>query len=106
MPVGIYGTVKVKTPEEVEFIEAHIVPHNNFHLLMRFDTKLSKAHSGLHGFMHWLKTTFTNSGGSQVFSLAEFRKSIVQGDLDAYVTEFCVQSGGKQAAMEQKPHVG
>jgi len=79
MPVGTYGTVKGLTPEEVEAIGAHIVLGNTFHLMLRPGTQVIKAHGGLHGFMHWNKPILTDSGGFQVFSLAELRKITEQG---------------------------
>jgi queuine tRNA-ribosyltransferase len=79
MPVGTYGTVKAMTPEELEAIGAHIVLGNTFHLMLRPGTEVIKAHGGLHGFMHWNKPILTDSGGFQVFSLAELRKITEQG---------------------------
>jgi queuine tRNA-ribosyltransferase len=79
MPVGTYGTVKGLSPEEVESIGAHIVLGNTFHLMLRPGTEVIKAHGGLHGFMHWNKPILTDSGGFQVFSLAELRKISEQG---------------------------
>jgi queuine tRNA-ribosyltransferase len=79
MPVGTYGTVKGLTPEEVAAIGAHILLGNTFHLMLRPGTEVIKAHDGLHGFMHWDKPILTDSGGFQVFSLAELRKITEQG---------------------------
>ncbi|MGD9841937.1 MAG: tRNA guanosine(34) transglycosylase Tgt [Steroidobacteraceae bacterium] len=79
MPVGTYGTVKAMTPEELETIGAHIVLGNTFHLMLRPGTEVIKAHGGLHEFMHWQKPILTDSGGFQVFSLAELRKISEQG---------------------------
>ena len=79
MPVGTYGTVKGLAPEEVEAIGAHIVLGNTFHLMLRPGTEVIKAHGGLHGFMQWQKPILTDSGGFQVFSLAELRKITEQG---------------------------
>lgn len=79
MPVGTYGTVKGLAPEEVEAIGAHIVLGNTFHLMLRPGTEVIKAHGGLHGFMQWHKPILTDSGGFQVFSLAELRKITEQG---------------------------
>jgi queuine tRNA-ribosyltransferase len=79
MPVGTYGTVKGVSPEEVESVGAHILLGNTFHLMLRPGTEVIKAHGGLHGFMHWDKPILTDSGGFQVFSLAELRKITEQG---------------------------
>jgi queuine tRNA-ribosyltransferase len=74
MPVGTYGTVKAMTPEELVGLGAQIVLGNTFHLMLRPGTDVIRAHGGLHGFMHWSGPILTDSGGFQVFSLAELRK--------------------------------
>ncbi len=74
MPVGTYGTVKAMTPEELETLGAQIILGNTFHLMLRPGTEVVKAHGGLHGFMHWDRPILTDSGGFQVWSLAEMRK--------------------------------
>ncbi|MDQ1242142.1 MAG: queuine tRNA-ribosyltransferase, partial [Pseudomonadota bacterium] len=74
MPVGTYGTVKAMTPEELTGLGAQIVLGNTFHLMLRPGTEVIRAHGGLHGFMHWPGPILTDSGGFQVFSLAELRK--------------------------------
>jgi queuine tRNA-ribosyltransferase len=79
MPVGTYGTVKAMTPEELESIGASIILGNTFHLMLRPGTAVIGAHGGLHGFMHWHKPILTDSGGFQVFSLAELRKISEEG---------------------------
>jgi queuine tRNA-ribosyltransferase len=79
MPVGTYGTVKAMTPEELEAIGAQIVLGNTFHLMLRPGTKIILAHGSLHGFMHWQHPILTDSGGFQVFSLADLRKITEEG---------------------------
>jgi queuine tRNA-ribosyltransferase len=79
MPVGTYGTVKAMTPEELESLGAQIILGNTFHLMLRPGTQVIKAHGGLHGFMHWQRPILTDSGGFQVFSLAELRKITEEG---------------------------
>ncbi len=79
MPVGTYGTVKAMTPEELEGIGAQIILGNTFHLMLRPGTRIIDAHGGLHGFMHWSRPILTDSGGFQVFSLAELRKINEEG---------------------------
>jgi queuine tRNA-ribosyltransferase len=74
MPVGTYGTVKAMSPEELTGLGAQIVLGNTFHLMLRPGTEVIRAHGGLHGFMHWPGPILTDSGGFQVFSLAELRK--------------------------------
>lgn len=79
MPVGTYGTVKAMTPEELTGLGAQIVLGNTFHLMLRPGTEVIRAHGGLHGFMHWSGPILTDSGGFQVFSLAELRKMTEAG---------------------------
>jgi queuine tRNA-ribosyltransferase len=79
MPVGTYGTVKAMTPEELTGLGAQIVLGNTFHLMLRPGTEVIRAHGGLHGFMHWTGPILTDSGGFQVFSLAELRKMTEAG---------------------------
>jgi queuine tRNA-ribosyltransferase len=79
MPVGTYGSVKSVTPEEVAQSGADIILGNTFHLMLRPGTEIIRDHGGLHEFMHWDGPILTDSGGFQVFSLAEMRKISEEG---------------------------
>jgi queuine tRNA-ribosyltransferase len=79
MPVGTYGTVKAMRPEDLEEIGAQIILGNTFHLYLRPGLEVIAAHHGLHNFMHWQRPILTDSGGFQVFSLAEMRKITEEG---------------------------
>jgi queuine tRNA-ribosyltransferase len=79
MPVGTYGTVKAMTPEDLTDIGAEIVLGNTFHLYLRPGLEVIAAHGGLHRFMHWERPILTDSGGFQVWSLAEMRKITEEG---------------------------
>jgi queuine tRNA-ribosyltransferase len=79
MPVGTYGTVKAMTPEDLEDVGAEIVLGNTFHLYLRPGLEVIAAHQGLHRFMHWQRPILTDSGGFQVWSLAEMRKITEEG---------------------------
>ncbi len=79
MPVGTYGTVKAMTPEEVATTGAQIILGNTFHLMLRPGTEIISGHGDLHDFMHWQGPILTDSGGFQVYSLAERRKITEQG---------------------------
>ncbi len=74
MPVGTAGTVKAMTPNELDEVGAQIVLGNTFHLMLRPGTDVIQAHGDLHDFMQWQKPILTDSGGFQVWSLAELRK--------------------------------
>ncbi|QGT77459.1 tRNA guanosine(34) transglycosylase Tgt [Guyparkeria halophila] len=79
MPVGTYGTVKAVTPEELIDLGAQIVLGNTFHLMLRPGTEIIRLHGDLHDFMHWERPILTDSGGFQVFSLADMRKITEEG---------------------------
>ncbi|MGM0378847.1 MAG: tRNA guanosine(34) transglycosylase Tgt [Bacillota bacterium] len=73
MPVGTKATVKAMTPEELKEIESQIILSNTLHLYLRPGHKLIEKAGGLHEFMNWDGPILTDSGGFQVFSLAELR---------------------------------
>lgn len=79
MPVGTYGTVKAMTPEELSGMGAQIVLGNTFHLMLRPGTEIIRLHGDLHEFMNWPGPILTDSGGFQVWSLAELRKITEKG---------------------------
>ena len=79
MPVGTSATVKAVTPAELEEVGAQIVLGNTFHLMLRPGTDVIQAHGDLHDFMQWQKPILTDSGGFQVWSLAELRKISEKG---------------------------
>ena len=79
MPVGTYGTVKAMTPEELLELGSQIILSNTFHLMLRPGTEIIEKHGGLHEFMHWQWPILTDSGGFQVFSLADSRKITEEG---------------------------
>ena len=75
MPVGTQGTVKAVNQNYLEFdIQAQIVLSNTYHLYLRPGTNVLEDAGGLHRFMNWKKPVLTDSGGYQVFSLADLRK--------------------------------
>ena len=74
MPVGTAGTVKGLIPEEVRALGARMVLANTYHLYLRPGHDLVRALGGLHAFMRWDGPILTDSGGYQVFSLAEIRE--------------------------------
>ncbi len=79
MPVGTYGTVKGMAPEELREVGAQIVLGNTFHLMLRPGPEVMRKLGGLHRFMHWDGPILTDSGGFQVWSLAELRKLTEEG---------------------------
>ena len=79
MPVGTQGTVKSLTPQHLKDIGAQIILGNAYHLYLRPGQELVKKAGGLHGFMGWDRPILTDSGGFQVFSLAELRNIKEEG---------------------------
>lgn len=73
-PVGTQATVKSLTPQHLEEIGATLVLSNTYHLFLRPGADLVAEMGGLHRFMQWPHPMLTDSGGFQVFSLAEMRK--------------------------------
>ncbi|MDQ3604786.1 MAG: tRNA guanosine(34) transglycosylase Tgt [Gemmatimonadota bacterium] len=71
MPVGTLAAVKTLTPEEVEALGAQIILANTYHLYLRPGHELVREMGGLHRFQGWQRPILTDSGGFQVFSLAE-----------------------------------
>jgi len=79
MPVGTYGTVKSLSPPEIFETGAQIILGNTFHLWLRPGTDIIAQHGDLHDFMQWELPILTDSGGFQVFSLADLRKITEEG---------------------------
>src|ERR671922_157058 len=73
-PVGTQATVKTLTPEHLKDIDATLVLSNTYHLYLRPGDELVRDMGGLHKFMQWPRPMLTDSGGFQVFSLAQTRK--------------------------------
>ena len=80
MPVGTGGTVKGILQRDLEEdIDARIILGNTYHLYLRPGTEILKEAGGLHRFMSWERPILTDSGGYQVFSLANNRKLTDEG---------------------------
>jgi queuine tRNA-ribosyltransferase len=73
-PVGTQATVKTLTPEHLKDINATLVLSNTYHLYLRPGDEIVRDMGGLHKFMQWHRPILTDSGGFQVFSLAQTRK--------------------------------
>jgi queuine tRNA-ribosyltransferase len=80
MPVGTAATVKAVHFRELrDDIRAQIILGNTYHLFLRPGTDVIRAAGGLHRFNGWEKPILTDSGGYQVFSLADQRKITEEG---------------------------
>ncbi|MCL2672417.1 MAG: tRNA guanosine(34) transglycosylase Tgt [Clostridiales bacterium] len=74
MPVGTRATVKTLLPRDVAEAGASIILANTYHLYLRPGHALVREAGGLHPFMYWDRPILTDSGGFQVFSLANINK--------------------------------
>lgn len=74
MPVGTYGSVKGLTPNNLHEINSQIILGNTFHLWLRPGIEVLENFGGLHQLIGWDNPILTDSGGFQIFSLAQMRK--------------------------------
>jgi len=79
MPVGTAGTVKAMTQEALEDLQVKLLLANTYHLFLRPGHELIRRMGGLHRFMSWPGGILTDSGGFQIFSLADLRKVTDEG---------------------------
>ncbi len=80
MPVGTLGTVKaIHQRDLIEDIKAEIIIGNTYHLYLRPGVDILEKAGGIHEFINWHKPILTDSGGFQVFSLADNRKLTEEG---------------------------
>src|SRR5450759_2102059 len=73
MPVGTQGAVKGVMHRDLESIGAQMLLSNTYHLYLRPGDDLIARRGGLHRFIGWTRPMLTDSGGYQVFSLADRR---------------------------------
>jgi len=73
MPVGTLATVKALDPDDLVQMGASMILGNAYHLHLRPGDEVVREMGGLHKFMHWDRPILTDSGGFQVFSLAQLR---------------------------------
>lgn len=80
MPVGTLGTVKGVAFDDLETqVKARIILGNTYHLYLRPGLDLLEGAGGIHGFTTWQGPMLTDSGGYQVYSLADSRKITEEG---------------------------
>ena len=80
MPVGTVASVKGISQRELkEEVDPDIILGNTYHLYLRPATEILRKAGGLHKFMNWDRNILTDSGGYQVYSLAERRKIKEEG---------------------------
>src|SRR5688572_1334986 len=74
MPVGTQGTVKGLLPDHVAATGSQIILGNTYHLMLRPGERVVADLGDLHRFMAWPGPILTDSGGFQVFSLADINR--------------------------------
>ena len=79
MPVGTQGSVKALDPRELLESGTQIILGNTYHLFIRPGMDIIREAGGLHQFINWQLPILTDSGGFQVFSLANIRKIKAHG---------------------------
>ncbi|MBR5794969.1 MAG: tRNA guanosine(34) transglycosylase Tgt [Erysipelotrichaceae bacterium] len=79
MPVGTLATVKFLSPEEIKEIGSGVILANTYHCWLRPGEDVVQAAGGLQKFMRYDGPMLTDSGGFQVFSLADSRKIKEEG---------------------------
>ncbi len=79
MPVGTQATVKTLDPADLQAVGAQIILANAYHLYLRPGTDVVREAGGLHRFMGWDQAILTDSGGYQVFSLANLNRVTEDG---------------------------
>lgn len=89
MPIGTYGAVKSLSPKDLVTTGTSIILGNTYHLLIRPGLDVIRNAGGLHKFISWKRPILTDSGGFQIFSLAQLRninddgvifKSVLDGE--------------------------
>lgn len=79
MPVGTLATVKGLSPEELKECGSGVILSNTYHCHLRPGEEVVQEAGGLQKFMNYNGPMLTDSGGFQVFSLAEKRKLTEEG---------------------------
>ncbi len=108
MPVGTQATVKAILPSALrDDIDARIILGNAYHLFLRPGVDRIEEAGGLHRFMAWDRPILTDSGGYQVFSLADMRKvgddgitfrSHIDGSLQLFTPEVVIEAEARIGA--------
>lgn len=100
MPVATHAVVKTLSPAQLKEAGTTIILSNTYHLAVRPGEKLVEKMGKLHKFMRWDGPILTDSGGFQMFSLADLRKfsedgvtfrSHINGDLFVFTPERVVE---------------
>jgi queuine tRNA-ribosyltransferase len=104
MPVGTQATVKGLTPDQLVEAGAGMLLANTYHLALRPGEDVIAEQGGLHRFMNWSGPILTDSGGFQIYSLAQARKiddraAIFRSHIDGALLELTPQ---RAMAIQEK----
>src|SRR5437588_10969139 len=96
MPVGTPGAIKGLLPDHVAATGSQIILANTYHLMLRPGSDVVRDLGDLHRFMSWTGPILTDSGGFQVFSLADINKIsdtgvVFKSHIDGAVVELTPQ---------------
>jgi queuine tRNA-ribosyltransferase len=107
MPVGTVGSVKAVTQQQLyQEVKAQIILGNTYHLYLRPGTEILNKAGGLHKFIHWDNPILTDSGGYQVFSLAQNRKIKEEGVLFQSHIDGSRHLFSPEKVMDIQRHIG
>jgi queuine tRNA-ribosyltransferase len=79
MPIATRAAVKTLSTVDIERLGSPILLSNTFHLMLKPGEEVIESSGGLHRFMGWNGAILTDSGGYQVFSLADRRTVVEEG---------------------------
>lgn len=103
MPVGTRGAVKTLTSSHLEDLGARLILANTYHMHLRPGESIVEKAGGLHDFCNWKGNFLTDSGGFQVFSLADLRKITEEGvSFSSHIDGSRVFIGPKESMRIQK----
>jgi queuine tRNA-ribosyltransferase len=97
MAVGTQGTVKGLTPDQLRGAGVQVILGNTYHLALRPGADVVAELGGLHRFSGWDGPILTDSGGYQVYSLAQSRKiddraAVFRSHIDGALLELSPES--------------
>jgi queuine tRNA-ribosyltransferase len=104
MAVGTQATVKGLTPAQLRDIGVQVILGNTYHLALRPGADLIADLGGLHKFSGWDGPILTDSGGYQVYSLAQSRQiddraAVFRSHIDGSLLELSPESA---VAIQEK----
>ncbi|WP_394825489.1 tRNA guanosine(34) transglycosylase Tgt [Pendulispora albinea] len=106
MAVGTRATVTGLTPADLSEVGAQVVLGNTYHLMLRPGPELFRRVGGIHHFMRWSGPVLTDSGGYQIFSLAEDRTLSERGARFRSYTDQRMHMLSPERSIEMQTAIG